>query len=159
MKQRRRKTMKGLILAFAVAAIIPPVAQARIDSERSQIARPVSSYYSSPAYRALMVRSEALNQKYGLGQNSSQKADPWFLNLMANQKYGLSGSTTVRHADDRAGIRGPGITQAPQLASTSSNGFDWGDASLGAGTALAAAIIVSSGVALNRRNRTGAVPA
>jgi hypothetical protein len=134
MKQRKRKMMKSLILALAVAAIIPPVAQARIDSERSQIVRPASNYYSSQAYRALMVRSEAMNVWY------------------------RDHNSTVARPDDRAGVRGPGISNVPQLVSSSGNGFDWGDASLGAGSALVAAIILSSGIAVSRRSRAGTLP-
>jgi hypothetical protein len=133
--------MRGLILALAVAAIIPPVAQARIDSERSVVVQPATAAYSPQALKALVQRSEALNQKYNLGQTQLQNADP-------------QTSTTVRHADDRAGIRGPGITQAAQLASSSSDGFNWGDASLGAGAALVAAIVLTCGVLLSRRHRT-----
>jgi hypothetical protein len=130
MKQLRMKAMMGLIVALAVAAVAAPVAQAGTEarSEQSQVVPTVSSFYSSPAYHALMVRSEAMNA--------------WYSNH----------STAVRHADDRAGIRGPGITQTPQVVLSTSRGFDWGDASLGAGAALIVVIVVG-GVALSRRNR------
>jgi hypothetical protein len=170
--------MRGLILALAVAAIAAPVAQGQALSERSQVVQPASSAYAPQAFKALMQRSEALNQKYGLGQTNTQNADPWFMALMANRKYeiaqrttketdpwflalmarskyGLHAPATVRRADDRAGIHGPGITQAPQLAPSSGSGFDLGDASLGAGTALVAAILVTGGIVLTRRNRIG----
>jgi hypothetical protein len=158
MKQRRRKTTRSLIVALAVAAFAAPVAQAQVQasSERSAVVQPASSFYSSPAYHALMVRSEALNQKYHLGQYAY---DPWFQALLARSKatdakYGLNSSATVRHADDRAGIRGPGITQTPQVASSSDSAFNWGDASIGAGVAFAGAILLIGGVALSRRHRS-----
>jgi hypothetical protein len=180
MKQRRRKTMKGLILALAVAAVVTPVAQARVDSERSQVSQPVSSKYSPQALKALTLRSEALNQKYGLTQTETQNTyGPAYRALLLrsvamNAWYrqhpstpvipdafsreltkSQSVSSAVRHADDRAGVRGPGGVQTPQLASTSSGGFDWGDASIGAGTALGIAVGLMSGVALVRRNQSG----
>jgi hypothetical protein len=132
MKQRSRKTMTGLIAALAVAAIAAPVAQAGSDvrSEHSQVVRPASSFYSSPAYHALMVRSAAMNT--------------WL------QEH----SVAVRHADDRAGIRGSGPTLAPQVVSTSADGFHWGDASLGAGVALVGSIVLVGGIVLIRRHRS-----
>lgn len=174
MKQRRRKTMRGLILALAVAAVVTPVAQARIDSERSQVATPVSSAYSPQAFKALEQRSVALNQKYHLGtfdpayralllrsqamnawyrQHSSTPVIPDAFSRELTKAQSLS--TTIRHADDRAGVRGPGTVQTPQLVSSSSGGFDWGDASIGAGTAVGVALILVSGVALIRRSQSG----
>ena len=174
MKQRRRKTMKGLILAMAVAAVVTPVAQARIDSERSQVATPVSSSYSPQAFKALEQRSVALNEKYGLGSSDpayralmlrSEAMNTWYRDHSSTpvipdafsreltKAQSLSG--TIRHADDRAGVRGPGTVQTPQLVSSSSGGFDWGDASVGAGTALGVALILMSGIALSRRSQSG----
>jgi hypothetical protein len=118
-KQRRKKNLRGLTLAFAVAAIVVPTAQGRIDSRRSQVVPPAASLHSS-------------------------------------QAYGVSDPAPIRHADDRSASRGPGIVQARQLPSASDGGFDWSDASVGAGTALAAAIVLS-GAALLRRNRQGGV--
>jgi hypothetical protein len=138
MKQRRRKTLSSLIVALAVVAIAAPVAQAGIQvrSERSQVARPASSFYSSQAYHALMVRSAAMNT--------------WYSNLAKAQ----SALVAVRHADDRAGMRGPGITQTAEVVSSSGDGFDWGDASLGAGAALLAAAVLVGGIVLSRRRQT-----
>jgi hypothetical protein len=101
MKQRKQ-LVRGLILAFVVAALaLPPVAQGK----------PISSRQSRP------------------------------------------NSITIRHADDRAGIRGVGSAQAPQVVSGIGTGFDWKDASLGAGAALVALLILTSGIAISRRER------
>jgi hypothetical protein len=155
MKQRRKKTIRSLVLALAVAAIAAPVAQAGFQarSERSQVVGPASNFYSSPAYHALMVRSEAMNTWYR--EHSSVIPDAFSRELTKAQ----SAAAAVRHADDRAGIRGPGITQTPQLVSSTGDGFDWGDASLGAGVALVGGIVlVGGGLALSRRNRSQALP-
>lgn len=171
MKQRRRKTMKSLILALAVAAVVTPVAQARIDSERSQVSQPPASKYSpaelnaltqrsialnqkfgySPAIRALMIRSEAMNAWYRQHSSTPVIPDAFSRELTKAQSV----ASPVRHADDRAGVRGPGIAQTPQVVSASSGGFDWGDASVGAGVALGIALILTSGFVLVRRNQTG----
>jgi hypothetical protein len=155
MKQRSRKTMTGLIAALAAAAIAVPVAQAgfQVRSERSQVAQPASSFYASPAYHALMVRSEAMNAWYAKHSSTSAGSsvipDAFSRELTKAQSASLS----IRHVDDRAGIRGPGVTQTPQVVTSSGNGFDWGDASLGAGVALVASIVLVGGIALSRRHR------
>jgi hypothetical protein len=167
MKQRRRKTMKSLILALAVAAIVTPVAQARVDSERSQVPQSPASKYSPQELNALTLRSIALNQKYAATRAlmlRSEAMNAWYRQHSATPVVpdafsreltkSQAVSSAVRHADDRAGVRGPGIVQTPQLVSSSSSGFDWGDASVGAGTALGIAVLMS-GFILVRRNQSG----
>jgi hypothetical protein len=153
MKQRSRKTMTGLVVALAVAAIAVPVAQAgfQVRSERSQVVRPASSFYSSPAYHALMVRSAAMNAWYSQHPSKSVVIPDAFSRELTKAQ---SAAVAVRHADDRAGIRGPGITQTPQVVSSSGEGFDWGDASVGAGVALVGSIVLIGGIALSRRHRS-----
>jgi hypothetical protein len=125
--------MRSLVVGLAAAAIAAPVAQGGFQarSERSQVAGPAASFYSSQAYHALMVRSEAMNALYSKHP-----------------------STSVARPDDRAGVRGTGTVETPQVVTASGDGFDWGDAAIGAGVALGAVIVLTGGVALSRRNRT-----
>ena len=59
--------------------------------------------------------------------------------------------------DDRAGIRGPGVTSepAPLAAVGSGDGFNWNDAGIGAAISFAAALFLLAATVLLRRNRRG----
>lgn len=192
MNQRSGKTMRSLVVGLAAAAIAAPVAQAGFQarSERSLVVRPASSFYSSPAYyaelvrwgamtkasaaaavrhaderpaasfyssqayHALMVRSAAMNAFYSKHPSTSVGRSTIPDAFARELTKARSAAAVVRHADDRAGVRGPGITETPQVVTASGDGFDWGDASVGAGVALGALIVLTGGVALSRRNRT-----
>jgi hypothetical protein len=69
--------------------------------------------------------------------------------------------TAVR-PDDRPGLRGPGQVPTGAVVATSSteHGFQWGDASLGAGLGLVLGVLLVAGlVALTVRHRGGPVSA
>jgi hypothetical protein len=63
-------------------------------------------------------------------------------------------SAAVR-PDDRAGIRGPGAPTASVVASTTSNGFDWDDALIGGAGGMGAAFLLigCTFLALSQRHR------
>jgi hypothetical protein len=88
-------------------------------------------------YRALMLRSEALNQKYGLG--------------------GIGSVTLERGASQRFASDNP--TKDELVASTptdASTGFAWDDAGIGAGVLLAAmGIATVSVVGVRHHGRLG----
>ena len=76
-----------------------------------------------------------------------------------------SSNATHTRPDDRAGVRGPGAF-TPPLASTPSvvavsreNGFDWGDAVVGAAVGMGAAILFIGCAALLVSQRSRARPA
>jgi hypothetical protein len=85
-------------------------------------------------YRAVVIRSEALNQKYGLG--------------------GIGSVTLERGATQRFASNNP--TKDDLVASTppeTSTGFAWGDAGVAASVLLAAMGIATVGVASFRHHR------
>jgi hypothetical protein len=105
---------------------------------------------------ALMIRSQALNAKYG--------EDPYTRALRIrgeglNTLYGGGSETAVR-PDDRGGIRTVGPVSATQA---SSSGFDWGDAVIGAIGAAGLSLLVAGGMLLTfhlvhqRRDRVAAL--
>jgi hypothetical protein len=113
-----------------------------VGSAQSGSARP--SGMSKAEYRALMLRSEALNEKYGLGASAAKPAAmtwPEYRALMLrskalNAKYGLGGS----HA-----------TAAPRRAITiAQGGFAWSDFGLGA-AAMLGLVLLATGVVAGRR--------
>jgi hypothetical protein len=165
MKQRRKRILKGLALAFATAVVVVPTAGARVHPYVASSSN--STGYSPQALRALELRSEGMNQRYvqfattrpddraGIRGSSSEAIIPDAFSREVTKS--ASESTAIKHADDRAGIRGPGFVPTPVLVSAPSNGFDWGDAGIGAGTVLASALVLLGSVAMTRRNRHGEV--
>jgi hypothetical protein len=83
-------------------------------------------------YRALMLRSEALNRKYGLGT------------------YQLPGRVV---SEKTAGLQLP-TQPAPTVVASSGSEFDWGDAGIGAGV-ISVGILAAMGGAVAVRHRHG----
>jgi hypothetical protein len=111
-------------------------------SAQAGSARP--SAMSKAEYRALMLRSQALNEKYGLGATTAKPAAmtwPEYRALMLRSKaldakYGLGGSHT---------------TASPQSAVTvAQGGFAWSDFGLGA-AAMLGLVLVATGLVAGRR--------
>ena len=120
----RRRSVWALVFGTAAVAVAAPTAQARFaDNQFSPLSTtPSSVAYSSPYEHTIALRNTAFNAL----------------------------ETSSLSADDRAGIRGPGTRYVAPIASTSpSNGFDWTDAGIGAGTALAA--LLASGLLVGAR--------
>ena len=118
MKRRPKRILKGAVLAFAVAAFVVPTAQAKPGPlNLGPNATVQSSAYAPQQLYALQVRSQGLNDRYGLGDKA----------------------TTVS-------------STAPLLV-TRSDGFNWGDAFVGAAATLATALVVGFAAVNARRTR------
>jgi hypothetical protein len=156
MKQRRRKGIKGLILALAIAALVAPAASGQIYLRKS--GTEVSPGYSQQALQAMNQRWTKLGESYqvalppddrggvrgaGLSVEPSDYVDRQLANLEAK-------SAQTVHSDDRAGVRGPGPVETPVVSSTG-NGFDWSDAGIGAAIAAFAAALLAVGLMTRRR--------
>ncbi len=154
-RNHRRALRRSVALGLAAAAVAVPTAQARhADSER---AVPAVTGTASDAgyYRALALRSQGLNQLY--------RANPYasYYRALQLRSEGLNqlARATVISPDDRAGVRGPGTSPTPIVVSAPSTGFDWGDAGIGAGSALLAIALLGGGLAIVARRTTGGQPA
>ena len=172
MKFRRRKNLlKGLILSFATAAIVIPTAQARVSNynQSAQAARTaLNQTYSPEALRALSLRSEGMNQRYeslavrpddksGVRGVEPTGATPDLSEVQRHVKADQIGSASVSsRPDDKAGFRGPGTvgTRTVEVVSVKGDGFDWQDASIGAGTAIGIALVLMSGLAVMKRRHS-----
>jgi hypothetical protein len=105
-------------------------------------------------YRALMLRSEGLNQKYGLGQYSQQ--------AIVADKLGEIGAWAVPSPQQTDS--GPlvseklaGLDLPPTTTTTSGEGFDWNDAGIGALLAFGA-VVLGVGSLLTVRHQHKPIP-
>jgi hypothetical protein len=133
--RRRTRLLRGLVLGFAVALVAVPVAQAKPEEG--------SLYRGASADRPL-VQGEV---KDGLGASPSGAV---LVQGEIKDGLGASPSVTVIIADDKRGLDSP-LEATRQLVSNPSEGFHWGDAGIGVGTALAV-MLLGAGVLLAVRH-------
>jgi len=112
---------------------------------------------SKAAYRALMLRSAGLNQKYGVGQSSQQalireklqEIGAWAVPSTSTQS-GVVSKPLV--SEKLAGLGLPAPTTTAVVSS--SDGFDWNDAGIGAAFVLGAMLLgAASLVTIRRQHR------
>ncbi len=100
---------------------------------------------SEAEYRALMLRSEALNRQYVLGSGTYKPAAMGWQEYRAlvlrskalNAKYGLGGTHVV--------------ASTPPAVTVAENGFVWGDFAIGAAALLGLALVATGVFAATRR--------
>jgi hypothetical protein len=181
MKQRRRKGIKGLILALASAAVLVPAANGHVYVPSGS--ETTSPGYTPQALRAMSERYTKMAESYyqharpddrgGIRGVGTTAVDETYGGLYPGSGAG-PGSTVIGapdlvdrqlanldakaaqvaqslHVDDRAGIRGPGPIETPAVVSSHSDGFDWTDAGIGASVALVAAVMLAAATVARRR--------
>jgi len=105
-------------------------------------------------YESLAVRPD---DKSGIRGVEPTGATPDLSEVQRQVAADQVASTSVSsRPDDKAGVRGPGVvqTQPAELATVTSNGFDWNDAGIGAGTALGIMLVLMGGLALTKRRHS-----
>jgi hypothetical protein len=131
--RRRKNLLKALILGFAAAAIVASAAQARV-SDRTQALRP--------------------DDRSGIRVVEPTVVTPDLSEIQRHVTADEIGSRAgVSRPDDRAGGHGPGIVRSPELVTAKGGGFDWADASIGAGAALGFLLLVAGATTLAVRGR------
>ena len=128
-----------------VAALLTAVAALAFFAGSAQAANSRPASMTKAEYRALMLRSEALNRQYGLGSGTYKPAAMGWQEYRAlvlrskalNAKYGLGGAHVV--------------ASTPPAVTVSRNGFVWGDFAIGAATMLALVLVATGVLAATRR--------
>ena len=99
-----------------------------------------ASAWATPAgmtkaeYRALMVRSEALNQKYGL----YEYAQP---GLLSQVQTGPKKAVVKSNVNQKLGEIGAWAVPSKSKASSSGDGLDWSNAGIGVALAFGVAVL------------------
>jgi len=141
MKQQKRKIWRVSILAFAVAAIVVPAAQAKTLNQSG-------GTYSGQSRYTLEVRSESMKRLPAQSASSSPYVEvrTEALNRLRN-RYGLEVRSEAMNRLD-------GQPQGTQTAQTVSKiGFDWSDAGIGAGIAFGVAFLGLGTLFLTRQRK------
>jgi hypothetical protein len=164
-----------------LAAVIATLAAVLGVAGQATAAQRVPPGMTAQEWKALLVRSEALNRQYHLGVYADNSASAQRASRLRgealNARYG-NAWTRLSPQQFRTVIAlfGPGVTQfspkelrayfasgkaqrtiGHEVSTTSSGGFAWGDAGIGALAAIGA-VLVAAAVALARR-RTSRVAA
>ena len=146
--------MKKLaIVGIVLSGILLPLATAQ--------AKPVEM--TKTEYRALKIRRDGLNQKYGVGQpiirQKLGEIGAWAVPSTGRQRPPARDSqqAIIRQKLGEIGAWAVPSTSSTTVAS-SSGGFDWNDAGIGAGFATAALLLGAAGLVTRRRHHRRPLP-
>jgi len=119
-------------------------------------AKPVGM--SKAEHRALVIRSEGLNQKYGVGQKSQQAIIREKLGEIGAWAVPSTSTTSTQQAIIREKLGEIGAwavpsttTSTPTPVVSSDDGFDWNNAGIGAAFVLGAAMLLGVASLATRR--------
>jgi hypothetical protein len=147
-RDREEQIMKKFaIIGIVLSGLLVPVAIAQ--------AKPVGM--SKAEYRALMIRSEGLNQKYGVGQSQQaiirqklQEIGAWAVPSTSAQDAIVSKPLVSEKLHEIGAWAVP--STSTQDAASSSHGFDWNDAGIGAAFVLGATLLGAASMVTMRRH-------
>ena len=137
--------MHGRKHIHRVAALLTAVAALAFFAGSVQAANSRPAGMTKAEYRALMLRSEALNRQYGLGSGTYKPAAMGWQEYRAlvlrskalNAKYGLGGAHVV--------------ASTPPAVTVAENGFASGDFAIGAAAMLGLVLVATGVFAATRR--------
>ena len=121
-------------------------------------AKPVGM--SKAEHQALVIRSEGLNQKYGVGQKSQQVIIREKLGEIGAWAVPTTSTTSTQQPIIREKLGEIGAWAVPSTSTTSTripivssdDGFDWNNAGIGAAFVLGAMLLGVASVATRRRH-------
>ena len=115
------------------------------------IARSERSYTASaqltPETKRFLAMAKATQRTY-----TPLEADGLRWNAMA-QFYAQQNQPSVAISERSNGVKGPDPSLVPQVVLSTSSGFDWTDATVGASTVFAAALLLGIALYLTRRHQ------
>jgi type II secretory pathway pseudopilin PulG len=121
-------------------------------------AKPVGM--SKAEHRALVIRSEGLNQKYGVGQRSQQAIVREKLGEIGAWAVPSTSTTSTQQSIIREKLGEIGAWAVPSTSTTSTptpvvssdDGFEWNNAGIGAAFVLGAMLLGVASLATRRRH-------
>jgi hypothetical protein len=141
--RRRNWLIKRIALGFAVAAFAAPVAQAKVDEGSIAQAQAESSVVRAHTYQPAQASGSKASLTDFPGVNWK---DPGIVWAASNYKAFMTDFPSSRvHTVD--GATQPRSIGEPQVVSA---GFDWQDAGIGAGLALALVLLAGGAVLTTR---------
>jgi hypothetical protein len=138
MKSSKTHRIAAVLAAIVALAVVTSVA-------RAATSKPAGM--SKAEYRALVIRSEALNEKYRLG---NWKGVPQGMTPVEYRALMIRSEALNKHY----GL-GNWSKSAPARATTSTSGFSWGAFGIGA-VAMLGLVLVGIGVVAGNRQRHNA---
>ena len=110
---------------------------------------------SKAEYRAMMIRSEALNQRYGLGQYSQQAIDNKLGEIGAWAPSSQYADSTPLVSEKLSGL---GVGEPTTTLASSDQGFDWNDAGIGAALAFGFVVLGVGSLLTVRQHQHKPIP-
>jgi hypothetical protein len=171
-----------MVLGLAFAALVTPVAaqaQTGLMVDEGSAVKPVSVSSYQPAYlryhqvgvpvasntltaetkRFLAMARATQNQPQqsaAVSENSAKTITPLQADGMrwtAMAKYYSQNQPSAAISERSNGVKGPDPSLVPQVVLSTSSGFDWSDAGIGASTVFGVALLLGIALFLTRRNQ------
>jgi hypothetical protein len=165
----KRTVLISLILGTVL--VVAPAAGAHVlgvdgGGGSTYKASTASSHMTPFEYRALMIRSEALNKKYGnavtaltpaqfsaLYNSGADRLSPQEFNALVARSQGLDSKYGLGGVSIRPDVLGGNGGTTTQLSPTGNNSFDWGNLTIGAVSLTAVLLLALATLTVTRRRR------
>ena len=125
-----------------------------------QVGVPVASSALTPETKRFLAMAQATRyqpqQSAAISEHSARTITPLQadgLRWEAMARYYEQNQPSVAISERSNGVKGPDPSLVPQVVLSTSNGFDWSDAGIGASTVFAAALLLGIALFFTRRNQ------
>lgn len=125
-----------------------------------QVGVPVASNTLTPEAKRFLAMAQATRyqpqQSAAVSEHSARTITPLQadgLRWAAMAKFYEQNQPSVAISERSNGVKGPDPSLVPQVVLSTSNGFDWKDAGIGASTVFAAALLLGIALLITRRNQ------